>query len=120
MLGRRELACYVRIPCRRVDAEPRVHLLLAGLAVPLTFQWTSGNKSASEHRTKQAEDGLNAAIHRIYAQDTGVHTLEDGRYVYDCTLRVQAGNSIVCIDHRALRVRSPRAVCALTAGCSGR
>lgn len=120
MLGRRELACYVRIPCRRVDAEPRVHLLLAGLAVPLTFQWTSGNKSASEHRTKQAEDGLNAAIHRIYAQDTGVHTLEDGRYVYDCTLRVQAGNSIVCIDHRALRVRSPRAVCALKAGCSGR
>ena len=120
MLGRRELACYVRIPCRRVDAEPRVHLLLAGLAVPLTFQWTSGNKSTSEHRTKQAEDGLNAAIHRIYAQDTGVHTLEDGRYVYDCTLRVQAGNSIVCIDHRALRVRSPRAVCALKAGCSGR
>jgi len=120
VLGRRELACYVRIPCRRVDAEPRVHLLLAGLAVPLTFQWTSGNKSASEHRTKQAEDGLNAAIHRIYAQDTGVHTLEDGRYVYDCTLRVQAGNSIVCIDHRALRVRSPRAVCALKAGCSGR
>ena len=120
MLGRRELACYVRIPCRRVDAEPRVHLLLAGLAVPLTVQWTRGNKSAAEHRTKQAEDGLNAAIHRIYAQDTGVHTLEDGRYVYDCTLRVQAGNSIVCIDHRALRVRSPRAVCALKAGCSGR
>ena len=92
-----------------------MHLLLAGLAVPLTFQWTSANKTAFEHRTKQAEDGLNAAIHRIHAQDSGVYTLEDGRYVYDCTLRVQAGNSIVCIDYRTLT----RRVCALKAGRSG-
>lgn len=109
----------MRIPCRRVDVQPPVHLLLAGLAVPLTFQWTGANKTASEHRTKQAEDGLNAAIHRIYAQDSGMHTLEDGRYVYDCKLRVHAGNSIVCIDHGALGVCSPRAVCALKAGWSG-
>jgi hypothetical protein len=102
-----------------VDVQPPVHLLLAGLAVPLTFQWTGANKTASEHRTKQAEDGLNAAIHRIYAQDSGVHTLEDGRYVYDCTLRVHAGNSIVCIEHGALGVSSPRAVCAPKAARSG-
>lgn len=109
----------MRIPCRRVDVQPPVHLLLAGLAVPLTFQWTGANKTASEHRTKQAEDGLNAAIHRIYAQDSGVHTLEDGRYVYDCTLRVHAGNSIVCIEHGALGVSSFRAVCAPKAARSG-
>ena len=77
-----------------MDAQPPVHLLLGGLAVPLTFQWTAANKTASEHRTKQAEDGLNAAIHRIYAQDNALYTIEDGRYVYDCTLRVQAGTSM--------------------------
>lgn len=79
------------MPCKRVDGQPPVKLLIAGLAVSIKFLWTSANKMLTEHHTKQAEDALNATIHRIYWQEDGAHALEDGRYVHDCELRVQAG-----------------------------
>ena len=89
--NKRELGCFVQIPCMMLGVDMPILLVLSGLVVPVKFSWSAAVKCPAMNATKTVEDGLNSIMHRNYTQTGAVYALEDGIYARACKLLVHDG-----------------------------